>query len=243
MSDAVQPLHAVPPDTGLGSRAPGTAGRAVCDVCPSMELSECLAQGTRRRTGLYAAYGSACVKAEGRPTKNAVWIKASYWVGLAKSGYYGRNLITQGMYLGHLRYWLYSLGMNRQMREIVQKHADILWWAREPKLESASNNGIADKNRKRIRRWVARGTATGPRTRGGLGNMDWGEHVQAIKAQWIIRYLQPGDAAWKRILDSWILGDNKLRTKYPEGRVAVLLKLTNQQRLAMLRSIPSGARY
>ena len=174
---------------------------------------------------------------------NAVRIKASYWVGLTKSGYYGRNLITQGMYLGRLRYWLYSLGMNKHMRDIVQKDADILWWSREPKLEPASNNGIAEKNLKRIRRWVARCTATGPRTRGGLGNMDWGEHVKAIQAQWMIRYLQPGDAAWKRILDSWILGDNKLRTKYPEGRVAILLKLTNQQRLAMLRSIPSGARY
>jgi hypothetical protein len=34
-----------------------------------------------------------------RENINAVRIKASYWVGLANSGYYGRNLITQGMYL------------------------------------------------------------------------------------------------------------------------------------------------
>ena len=101
---------------------------------------------------------------------------------LAKSEYmyYGRNLITQGMYPGRLSYWLYSLGMNKQMRDIVQKYADILYYggpgnrhsSRPPTTEWY--NGLAEKNRKRIRRWVAQGTATGPRTRGLRGSGQYG---------------------------------------------------------------------
>ena len=71
--------------------------------------------------------------------------KAQLWAGLYRSSYFGRNLIVQGMYFGRLRYWLYSLHMNKKMTAVVQKDADILWWSREPKLEVNSQGGIAQK--------------------------------------------------------------------------------------------------
>ena len=37
--------------------------------------------------------------------------KTALWVGLSRASYFGRNLITQAMYFGRLRYWLYSLRM------------------------------------------------------------------------------------------------------------------------------------
>ena len=40
---------------------------------------------------------------------NSTRSKTKLWVGLGRSTYYGRNLITQAMYFGRLRYWLYSL--------------------------------------------------------------------------------------------------------------------------------------
>eukprot|EP00966_Prymnesium_polylepis_P130454 3017243-Prymnesium_polylepis.1 len=99
--------------------------------------------------------------------------KAQQWVGLFKSSYFGRNLIVQGMYFGRLRYWLYSLLMPEEVIKIVQKDADILWWAREPKLEQTTNaQGETARNEKRTRGWVARNTAIGPRNSGGLRKMD-----------------------------------------------------------------------
>ena len=58
------------------------------------------------------------------------------------------------------------------------------------------------------------------------------------------RYLQPGEAAWKHILDNFILR-NKAGTKvqYPEGRAIVALNLTQAQKKAILDRMPTKALY
>jgi hypothetical protein len=82
------------------------------------------------------------------------------------------------------------------MINIVQKDADILWWSREPTIHVNNDpNGDATKNAERMRRWVRAGTATGPRNKGGLNNMDWKTHVSSFLAQWVIRYIKPGEGA------------------------------------------------
>ena len=184
--------------------------------------------------------------------------KTALWVGLSRASYFGRNLITQAMYFGRLRYWLYSLRMSDHVMKIVQKDADILWWARDPKLDEEVNPGgaaqwaagrapdadTAQINSRRIRRWVAKDTAMGPRNKGGVGIMTWEHHVNAVKAQWIVRYLQPGEAAWKHILDNFVLR-NKAGTEvqYPEGRAIVAMNLTQAQKKAILDRMPTKALY
>ena len=133
---------------------------------------------------------------------NTVRKIATQWLGLKRAKYLGRNLIVQGCYYGRLRYWLYSINMNKSAAEIVQRDANILWWSRDPTLEVMENQyGTAGENMKRIRRWVAKNTAIGPREWGGLNNMDWADHVTAFKAQWFVRYLDPTQSAWKEIVD------------------------------------------
>ena len=146
--------------------------------------------------------------------------------------------------------------MPKSILEIVQTDADVLWWFRDPKLDDELNQqgakdwaaGIAPdadvivKNGKRIRRWVAAGTAIGPRSRGGVGIMTWADHVLAIKAQWIICYLQPGEAAWKYVLDEFILKNKQgSALQYPEGRSIVAMNLTDAQNAAILTKLPSKA--
>ena len=60
--------------------------------------------------------------------------KSKKWVGLFRCGYFGRNLVVQAMFLGRLRYWLYSVPMSTKVRALVQNDADILWWSKEPVL-------------------------------------------------------------------------------------------------------------
>ena len=142
--------------------------------------------------------------------------------------------------------------------QIVQKDADILWWSRDPKLDEEVNPGGAAQwaagaepdsdtvkmNNRRIRRWIAKLTAIAPRNRGGIGIMTWEHHVEAIKAQWIVRYLQPGEAAWKHILDEFLLKNKAgTGTQYPEGRSIVTMNLTSAQKAAMLKKLPTKARY
>ena len=67
------------------------------------------------------------------------------------------------MYLGSLRYWLYSLVMPHEVVVMVQADADTLCWSRESELGAT----------KRVRRFVRGKTAIGQRKKGGLNNMNW----------------------------------------------------------------------
>ena len=126
--------------------------------------------------------------------------------------------------------------------EVVQRDANILWWSRDPTLELLEGqDGTASKNMKRVRRWVAKNTAIGPREWGGLNNMDWADHVSAFKAQWIVRYLDPNESSWKDIIDEYILKDSKGRLKYPEGRGIVMQKLSVREKAAILANFPKKA--
>ena len=73
--------------------------------------------------------------------------------------------------------------------------------------------------------------------------MIWCDHVEAILAQWIVRYLQPGDADYKTLLDHFLLHDKRGKLKYPEGRGALLLNLSNREKHNMIHRLPTKATY
>ena len=179
---------------------------------------------------------------------NKVRALTSSWLSMERSKYFGRNLLVQALYFGRLRYWAYTISQTKSVMEIIQKDADILRWARDPTLtvdtdDDGAPSTEATKNKKRIRRWVAEDTARGPRELGGLNTMDWSMHVTSFKIEWILRYLDPGNAAWKDIIDGFILYDKKGNLRYPEGRSIILQDLGVRQKTKILQSIPKGAKY
>ena len=91
------------------------------------------------------------------------------------------------MFLGRLRYWLFSLPMPQIIVRMIQSDADILWWSKEPSLKACREN----EEKTRLRRFVGKDTAIGPRSMGGLGNLDWDSHVTAFNSQWMTRYVDP----------------------------------------------------
>ena len=136
----------------------------------------------------------------------AVRNKSKKWFGLYTAKYQGRNLITQAMYFGSLRYWNYTLYQNKNTRMAIQADAERLRWAKDPDLE----------NNARYRRFVSKTTAIGPRSKGGMSNMDWSIHYEAYTSQWITRYVsQPGDNAWKLLLDFLLFRDKKGKDTMP----------------------------
>ena len=96
-----------------------------------------------------------------------------------------------------MRYWLYTMLMPDKEIQKVQHDADELWWKKDPELDS----------KRRIRRFVAQRTAVGPRSQGGVNNMPWKDHVHAVQAETILRYLHPADSDWKLVLDTMLLQD------------------------------------
>eukprot|EP00966_Prymnesium_polylepis_P187353 4343609-Prymnesium_polylepis.1 len=63
-------------------------------------------------------------------------------------------------------------------------------------------------------------SAVGLTIKGGLNLMEWRKQAEVYYALWPVRYLEPVEAAWKRLLDSFILYDKKGRTtQLPRGTV------------------------
>ena len=164
----------------------------------------------------------------------AVQAKSERWKGLYRSSYFGRNLIVQAIYFGSLRYWLFSIYMEKEILQIVQRDADQLWWSKEPDLQ---------KPPVRFRRFVAKLTAIGTRSKGGLKNMDWESHTQGFYAQWIVRYVHPSKASWKTLLDDLLLENVKGDQNFPEGRAILFCPMTKRDKLKMLRGLPRNAKY
>jgi hypothetical protein len=160
--------------------------------------------------------------------------KSRKWVGLFRNGYFGRNLVVQAMFLGRLRYWLYSVPMSVKIRALVQNDSDVLWWSKEP---------VLGGDHKRFRRFVSRKTAIGPRVMGGLGNVDWTLHVDSFMSQWITRYVDPATSQWKEILDSLMLVDRKGLPRYPEGRGILFSRVSKGEKYRILKYLPKNAIY
>jgi hypothetical protein len=160
--------------------------------------------------------------------------KANRWAGLYRSSYFGRNLVVQAMYFGRLRYWLWSLPMSKETRQEVQRDADRLWWSRDP---------ILDGTTRRVKRFVAQRTAIGPRKLGGVGVMDWSDHVDAVLASWVLKYLHPARASWKELLDHMLFRDANGHALLGGERPLLMCKLTRPQKYKLLKNLPKGATY
>ena len=156
------------------------------------------------------------------------------WTGLFRNGYFGRNLVVQAMFLGRLRYWLYSVPMSKVVCAMVQDDADTLWWSKEP---------VIGGEKKRFRRFVGKQTAIGPRVKGGLGNVDWFSHVQSFMSSWITRYVDAADSQWKNLLDTFVLYDQRGRRRFPEGRGIFYANISKYDQYAILKNIPRRAVY
>ena len=158
---------------------------------------------------------------------------------LVNASYAGRNLIVQAMYFGSLRYWLFSLPMDKSVCTKVQHDADRMWWSKDPTLQQ--------EEAARFRRHVSALTAIGPKNRGGVNNMVWAHHVTATQAYWAIRYNDPSEASWKSLWDYLLLEDHTVtrttRFKFPEGRMAVLMPLDYPERVRLLKNVPKKATY
>ena len=62
--------------------------------------------------------------------------------------------------------------------------------------------------------------------------MDWEDHAGTFQVEWITRYVAPGEAAWKTVLDSFLLYDKRGKNIYPEGRQILFMNLNESEHAA-----------
>ncbi|MBO8630988.1 hypothetical protein INO08_14790, partial [Staphylococcus aureus] len=46
--------------------------------------------------------------------------------------------------------------------------------------------------------------------KGGIGALDWEEHLRSLRKKWILRYLDNTQGDWKSVLDYWVRKGHKL---------------------------------
>ena len=89
------------------------------------------------------------------------------------------------------------------------------WWKPDPDLRDANV---------KIKRWVRKKTAIGPKNKGGMNNMDWTIHSEGFTSEWFIRYAHPTQSAWKEILDYMLFTDKQGNLTVEKQEGATLLE-------------------
>ena len=96
---------------------------------------------------------------------------------------------------------------------------------------------------KKFRRWIPKNSENRARRRGGAGIMPWQRHTQAFYADWIKRYLHPGNADWKEVWDHILLIDDDGLERYPQRRAILVSNLTKADQKRILKTIPKQCKY
>ena len=108
--------------------------------------------------------------------------------------------MLQAILYGSLRYWLFSLVMPSEVHDALEEDAYQIMWAEKPEIFSDEDGSSAA-----TRAYIRREATYLPQKEGGAGIMHFRAHAEAFYAHWIRRYLEPGEAPWKRVVDRWIL--------------------------------------
>ena len=57
--------------------------------------------------------------------------------------------------------------------------------------------------------------------------MPWKDHVHAVQAETILRYLHPADSDWKLVLDTMLLQDGQGNDLFSAGRGVLMTPMIN----------------
>ena len=68
--------------------------------------------------------------------------------------------------------------------------------------------------------------------------MSWKRHTEAFAAEWVLRYLHPGDAQWKELWDHILLVSDEGYERYPQGRAILISNLSKQDKSRIIKTIP-----
>ena len=75
--------------------------------------------------------------------------------------------------------------------------------------------------------WMTKGAAIRPfGDGGGAGVLDWQTHQDALRAHWLVRYIDSTTGHWKLLMDHWIFKNNSGPTDRASSSSVVVLEKT-----------------
>ena len=123
---------------------------------------------------------------------------------------HGRAMLANGMIYSRFRYPAQCMSIPKYIMRAIASDVSALLWGRKHDFEPDEFGSVCA-----ARRWMMEGALSMPRRTGlGIGLLPWAEHVKALQAMWVVRYVDPTQGEWKSLLDSWW-------ARFNEGRGAV----------------------
>ena len=95
---------------------------------------------------------------------------------------------------------MYKRQIPDNVHKWIQEDVQALIWNKEP-IFDPDEDGTELVNR----RYMTKDAQFNPKSRLGLGLMDWHEHVKATKVKALLDYLDGSTGDYKKILDEWIV--------------------------------------
>ena len=121
------------------------------------------------------------------------------WSAIFAQTLRGRVMIANSMVYSRFRYWTQVMIMPEELIEWLEEDIHQLIWDKDPLFESGQHGQLSQTKRK-----IKKNTAKLPWRKGGIGVMDWREHLRSLRKKWIQRYLDETQGAWKQVLDTWV---------------------------------------
>ena len=73
--------------------------------------------------------------------------------------------------------------------------------------------------------------------------MDWSNHVDAVQASWVLKYLHPSKSLWKSLLDVLMFRDDDGRLILGGERELLMCPLTRAEKYKLLKQLRRRATY
>eukprot|EP00965_Chrysotila_dentata_P073909 2441032-Pleurochrysis_carterae.AAC.4 len=111
----------------------------------------------------------------------------------------GRHKILNSTFYGTFRYYMLSIEFPKWLNDSIEQDATHFIWKSKP---SFNKDSLGTKGR--TGKYIYKAATHLPLTKGGAGCLNWKAHTKAFNAFWIISYLHPREAPWKKILTHWL---------------------------------------
>ena len=117
----------------------------------------------------------------------------------------GRVMVANSMVYSRFRYWTQVMMMPEEIIDWLEEDVHELIWAKDPLFESGQEGQDQQAKRK-----IKEGAAKLAWRKGGIGMLDWREHLKSLRKKWAVRYLNHERGAWKEALDWFVCMGNTI---------------------------------
>ena len=107
-------------------------------------------------------------------------------------------MLANFMIYSRPRYWIHTMVAPEWFHHALESDVRALLWEKD--IEFDANSTGTDRNKKG---WIINTALHNKRKKNlGIGLLDWPNHVRALRAKWILNYLDAATAPLKQVLIS-----------------------------------------